>query len=200
MFAEFEDDIQFWGCNIPNEVKMVIDSANESVDKSFDNEDQKQAYHLGVENTLSVLKQLLDEGLSRDSITFYYPNATTTEEMNMGVISMAPTKAEKKKIESVLHKMVNMPVPNMCHWVYKVRRGRLTRIIIWTKIDLGTMTEQCLFVTNYDFELIDMDFTKIEQVEEKIKEHSVLLSQVPDNPIDEEQEEEPTDKKSWGNW
>lgn len=62
------------------------------------------------------------------------------------------------------------------------------------------MTEQCLFVTNYDFELIDMDFTKIEQVEEKIKEHSVLLSQVPDNPIDEDQEEEPTDKKSWGNW
>ena len=87
--------------------------------------------------------------------------------LDMGVISMAPTKAEKKKIESVLHKMVNMPVPNMCHWVYKVRRGRLTRIIIWTKIDLGTMTEQCLFVTNYDFELIDMDFTKIEQVEEK---------------------------------
>ena len=83
MFAEFEDDIQFWGCNIPNEVKMVIDSANESVDKSFDNEDQKQAYHLGVENTLSVLKQLLDEGLSRDSITFYYPNAATTEEMDI---------------------------------------------------------------------------------------------------------------------
>ena len=44
-----------------------------------------------------------------------------------------------------------------------------------------------------------MDFTKIEQVEEKIKEHSVLLSQVPDSPL-EENEEEPTDKKSWGNW
>lgn len=120
--------------------------------------------------------------------------------LDMGVISMSPTKAERKKIEAVLHRMVNMPVPNMCHWVYKVRRGRLTRIIIWTKIDLGTMTEQCLFVTNYDFELIDMDFTKIEQVEEKIKEHSVLLSQVPDSPMSEEAEEEPTDKKSWGNW
>ena len=83
MFIGFEDDIQIWGCNIPNEVIMVIDSANESVDKSFDNEDQKQAYHLGVENTLSVLKQLLDEGLSRDSITFYYPNAATTEEMGI---------------------------------------------------------------------------------------------------------------------
>ena len=120
--------------------------------------------------------------------------------LDMGVISMSPTKAERKKIEAVLHRMVNMPVPNMCHWVYKVRRGRLTRIIIWTKIDLGTMTEQCLFVTNYDFELIDMDFTKIEQVEEKIKEHSVLLSQVPDSPVNEDVEEEPNDKKSWGNW
>lgn len=120
--------------------------------------------------------------------------------LDMGVISMSPTKAERKKIEAVLHRMVNMPVPNMCHWVYKVRRGRLTRIIIWTKIDLGTMTEQCLFVTNYDFELIDMDFTKIEQVEEKIKEHSVLLSQVPDSPMNEDAEEEPTNKKSWGNW
>ena len=120
--------------------------------------------------------------------------------LDMGVISMAPTKAERKKIEPVLHKMVNMPAPNMCHWVYKVRRGQLTRIIIWTKVDLGTMTEQCLFVTNYDFELIDMDFTKIEQVEEKIKEHSVLLTKVPDNPTKEETEEEPPNKKSWGSW
>ena len=40
-----------------------------------------------------------------------------------------------------------------------------------------------------------------EQVEEKIKEHSVLLSQVPDNPTETEEdtEEEPTNKKSWGN-
>lgn len=87
MFAEFEDDIQFWGCNIPNEVKEVMDTVNESVDKSFDNKHQKRAYHLGVENTLSVLKQLLDEVLSRDSITFYYPNATTTEEMDIDDIN-----------------------------------------------------------------------------------------------------------------
>lgn len=126
--------------------------------------------------------------------------------LDMGVISMAPTKAELKKIESVLHKMVNMPIPNMCHWVYKVRRGKLTRIIIWTRINLGTMTEKCLFVTNYDFELIDMDFTKIEQVEEKIKEHSVPISRVPDaientEPDEKEIEElEPASKSTWGTW
>ena len=112
--------------------------------------------------------------------------------LDMGIISMAPTKAELKKIEPVLHKMVGVPVPNMCHWVYKVRRGRITRIVIWTKADLGTMDERALFVTDYDFGLIDIDFTKIEQVEEKIKEHSVLISQVPDKPVEIQDDEEET--------
>lgn len=115
--------------------------------------------------------------------------------LDMGIISMAPTKAELKKIEPVLHKMVGMPVPNMCHWVYKVRRGRITRIIIWTKADLGVMDERALFVTDYDFGLIDIDFTKIEQVEEKIKEHSVLISQVPDTPVEEKDDDEVVEKK-----
>ncbi len=114
--------------------------------------------------------------------------------LDFGVISMKPTKAELKKIEPVLHKMIGVPEPNMAHWVYKVRRGRITRIIIWTKVDLGTMDERALFVTDYDFGLIDIDFTKIEQVEEKIKEHSVLMSQVPDKLV-EDQDEEITERK-----
>lgn len=115
--------------------------------------------------------------------------------LDMGIISMAPTKAELKRIEPALHKMVGIPVPNMCHWVYKVRRGRITRIIIWTRADLGIMDERTLFVTDYDFRLIDIDFTKIEQVEEKIKEHSVLISQVPDEPVEIQEEEEIVSRK-----
>lgn len=117
--------------------------------------------------------------------------------LDLGIISMEPTKAEQKKIESVLHKMVGMPQPNMCHWVYKVRRGRLTRIIIWSKIDLGTMTERCLFVTNYDFQLVDMDFTKIEQVEASIQEHSIPMSQVKESLPDDTPAPKPKRKMDW---
>lgn len=116
--------------------------------------------------------------------------------LDFGVISMKPTKAELKKIEPVLHKMIGIPEPNMCHWIYKVRRGRITRIIIWTRVDLGTMDERALFVTDYDFGLIDIDFTKIEQVEAKIKEHSVLMSKVSD--ATEEDDEEVTERRF--NW
>lgn len=87
MYIEFNDNVQFWGSNIPNEIKKVIESANESVCNSFDNDTQRQVYLLGVENTLSVLKQILDEGVRRDSITFYYPKAETTEEMSVEEIN-----------------------------------------------------------------------------------------------------------------
>lgn len=122
--------------------------------------------------------------------------------LDMGIISMAPNKAELKKIEPVLHKMVNIPIPNMCHWIYKVRRGRLTRIIVWSRIDLGTMTEKCLFVTTYDFELINIDFTKIEQVEEKIKEHSVLITESKDKALNaiEDIEQGDIESSAWGKW
>ena len=80
MFVDFED-ISFWASNIPKEVEQCISQVNDKVDKSFDTEEQKQAYHLGVDNTLSILKQLLDEGTNRNNITFYYPSVDVTEEM-----------------------------------------------------------------------------------------------------------------------
>lgn len=109
--------------------------------------------------------------------------------IDIGMISMRPVAAELKKLEHITKKMINLPAVNMGHWIYKVRRGRLTKIIIWTHVDLGTMTEQALFVTDFDFQLVDMDFTKIEQVEAKIKENSLPISKVKDKPIPASTEE-----------
>ena len=80
MFVDF-DDITFWVSNIPKEVEHCINQVNEEVDKSFNTEEQRKAYHLGVDNTLSLLKQLLDEGTSKNSITFYCPSVDITEKM-----------------------------------------------------------------------------------------------------------------------
>lgn len=80
MFVDFED-ILFWASNIPKELEENISKANEKVDKSFDTEDQRKAYHLGVDNTISFLRQLLDIATNRNNITFYCPNVDVTEEM-----------------------------------------------------------------------------------------------------------------------
>lgn len=100
--------------------------------------------------------------------------------LDVGIISMRPTQREQDKLDVIIQNHFGLRMPNMGHWVYKVRRGRLTHIIIWSQIDLGTMDEEALFVTDFDFNLIDIDFTQIEQVEAKIQEHSVLESQVHD--------------------
>lgn len=112
-----------------------------------------------------------------------------SNKLDVGLISMKPSPAELRKLEAVMRNMIGIPEPNMGHWIYKVRRGRLTRIIIWSRVDLGTMTEKALFVTDYDFELINIDFTKIESVEAKIREHSILESQVRDEPVIEDTDE-----------
>ena len=120
-----------------------------------------------------------------------------SNKLDVGYIAMAPNRAELKKIEPILHKMVGCPVPNMCTWIYKVRSGRITRVIIWSWYDLGTMRVKDLFVTNHNFELIDVDFTQIEVVEEKLKENSVLMSQIP-NSKDEQNysdEEETSERR-----
>lgn len=116
--------------------------------------------------------------------------------LDVGIISMRPSRAEKDKLEAIIQRKFAIPMPDIGHWVYKVRRGRLTHIVIWSKVNLGTMDEQALFVTDFDFNLIDMDFTQIEQVEAKIQEHSILSSHVEDVPVEvEEDKEEIVEKK-----
>lgn len=110
--------------------------------------------------------------------------------LDVGFICMPPSNAELKKIESILHNMVGVPTPNMCTWIYKIRRGRITRVIIWSVYDLGTMRVKDLFVTTINFELIDIDFTQIEHIEKIVEEHSINISELPDNITDENIESE----------
>ena len=116
--------------------------------------------------------------------------------LDVGFIAMPPNNAELKKIEPIMRNLINKPVPNMCFWIYKVRRGKLTRVIVWSYVDLGTMRIHDLFITNTSFQLIDVDLTKIETVDKAIEENSVRISDVKDEPI-EELEEEITVKRSF---
>ena len=71
-----------------------------------------------------------------------------------------------------------------------IKTGVELDCIIWTYIDLGNMREKCLFVTDNDFNLMDIDQTTInfedihfkakdetyEVVEEEISEKNIDLN------------------------
>ena len=123
--------------------------------------------------------------------------------LDIGYIAIAPTAAELKKIEPILHKTINYVVPNMCFWVYKVRRGRITKVISWAHVDLGTMRVKDLFVTTTDFKLIDLDFTNIEyasEIRKVIDEQSVRAAEIKDEPEIEEETPENNNNKMKFDW
>ena len=111
--------------------------------------------------------------------------------LDIGVICMAPSQSELEKVDRIIQGIPLCPVPNMVTWIYKVRRGRLTRLCIWQHVNLGTMRIRDLFVTTTNFELINIDFNQIEikDVETVINEHSIKMSDMPEKS--EEETEEP---------
>lgn len=105
--------------------------------------------------------------------------------LDVGMIVMRVLPIHLKKLEPIIHKQMNKPEPTHLYSIYKVRRGKLTMLMIWCYIDMGTVTETPLFVTDFDFNLVDVDFTKIETVEDIINENSVLETEVHDEePIE----------------
>lgn len=118
--------------------------------------------------------------------------------IDIGVICMRPTDAELKKIGSIINKKINCPEVNLATWVYKVRRGKLTKIVIFSHIDLGTMRIQDLFVTDFDLNLIDIDFTQIEHVDKVVEEHSHIMKDEDFEPtVETPVEENVTVKFDW---
>lgn len=143
--------------------------------------------------------------LNREAIDAKYKDQTLlagatalANKLDAGIISIRPNKNEQRKLESAMKGMIGVPKPDMGHWVYKIRRGKLTKIVVWSKSDFGTMTEQALFVTDFDFNLIDVDFTKIEVMEEKIQENSVRITKDDiEKEVERQEEESSTPKFDW---
>lgn len=79
MFDLDFNDVTFWGMNIPKEIKDIMDRIEEdATNKMTDTE--KQIYKLAVDNTLGLMKQILDESVDEESVVFYNTDTEITTE------------------------------------------------------------------------------------------------------------------------
>lgn len=92
------NDITFWGMNIPKEIKVIMDKITEEEIKKMP-PDVLEGYKLGVENTLSIMEQILDQGVDSESIAFYRNDVDTTTEMTVEEVLNWLEKAEESQIE-----------------------------------------------------------------------------------------------------
>lgn len=92
--------------------------------------------------------------------------SSTARKVDFGVQLYKPTQEDMKNLDHILS-TGKYETPNYSHWVYKNRSGKFDRHIIWTRLDMGTMYERELFVTDYDYNLVDAPLTEINLIDDK---------------------------------
>lgn len=99
------------------------------------------------------------------------------DKIDLGIIAMPPTREELKAVEPILEQGISLN-PNLIYHIYKVRRGKITRVRLWLHVDLGTCRSYDLFVTNNDNELIPVEQITIENLENMLEENSLKQSEI----------------------
>lgn len=94
--------------------------------------------------------------------------SATADKVDHGIMTFPVIAEDKTNLEHLLTN--GYEEPNFSHWVYKNRSGR-TAVIIWTKMDLGTMREEVLFMTTYDYQLVTNIKPRNVDVNEMYKEY-----------------------------
>lgn len=107
------------------------------------------------------------------------------DRIDVGIISLQPSPTELKAIKPILTKKIGMPEPNLVQHIYKVRRGKITKIRLWQRADLGTCRTTDLFVTDNNYNLIPVDATDID-IDKIVDENSVDSKEIVDTPDEEE--------------
>jgi len=111
------------------------------------------------------------------------------DKIDIGLIAMQVTKADLESLANILPAF--SVLPNLVYNIYKVRKGRFVRVKLWCYIDLGTCRTKDLFLTNNDYEVIDIEATTVEQILDSnmyTKEEMEAL-EAPIEAMEEEKEE-----------
>lgn len=127
-------------------------------------------YDVFIESS-TQLNRSAKEAENRDT-TALRGGAATADKVDHGLITFRATAKDHDNLKHILERGFYKK-PNYSHWIYKNRSGR-NNCIIWTYMDLGTMREEPLFVTDTDYNLIT-DINQIiidfdENIEEPVQE------------------------------
>lgn len=99
------------------------------------------------------------------------------EKADGGILALPVTHKDLKKLETILKSdgCFGNKIPNMAYYIFKNRGGKWKAVIVWTRLNMGTMRESDCFVTNYNYELIaDIERTVSEFTLPEVNEVGLL--------------------------
>lgn len=115
--------------------------------------------------TSTQLNRSAKENENRDT-TALRGGSSIADKVDHGLMTFPVTAKDHDNLKHILETGF-YERPNYSHWIYKNRGGR-SALIIWTSMNLGTMRETPLFVTDTDFNLVDLKQVEITFKQEEI--------------------------------
>jgi len=87
------------------------------------------------------------------------------DKIDVGMIMLEVTQKDKDSLQDLVHKS-GFEMPDIKISVYKNRRGRWKTIYLWCKANRGICRIEPMFVTKWNYELVDMEDLRIRVEEE----------------------------------
>jgi replicative DNA helicase len=88
----------------------------------------------------------------------------TADKVDHGVLCFRATKKDLKELQHAISREGFNNNPNFSHWWYKNRKG-MDHVIVWSQMDLAKLREKPLFVTDYDYNLLNVDPISLRHIE-----------------------------------
>lgn len=121
-------------------------------------------YHIHI-NTASQLNGEWKNVKTADETVLRGAKAMA-DKLDCGAIVLRVTELDKEMLAPILESTMYKE-PNLVYNIYKVRRGRFTKVKLWVYFDYGTLRTQDLFVTTNEYEIIPIESTNLDQILEK---------------------------------
>ena len=122
-----------------------------------------EKYDIFVMSSTQLNGKSKDDSLynSRDANAIRGSRAVV-DKVDYGIIVARPTPSDLKALQKSVKKIGFNDEPNYATFVFKNRAG-LDHIIIWSKNNLGNMNDEVLYITDYNYNLVE-DIKGIEAV------------------------------------
>jgi len=78
------------------------------------------------------------------------------DKIDYGIMTFKTKENDLIKIKHILEGRIGLIKPNFSHWIYK-NRDEEAEVIIWSNMDLGNLRERPLFVTDIDYNLLEIN-------------------------------------------
>lgn len=172
-------------------------------------------YNVSIDSWTQVSGDFKNER-NRDQ-TIVRGSKAIIDKVDWAGIMSRPTPRELKLLEKTLRSSLQLGKnePNSCISIYKNRGGKYNNVKIWLYVDYDTMRVHDLFVTDYDYKLLDIEqtFVKIDEdqkievydskeilLNSKFNKNLMGLSTQELRTVDEEKEEETSSYSINSDW